>query len=62
LDFDQLREKLIAAGLIHGRNWQTPAADVVAASLREGLAPGEEIMDSADRAEWLKQLRMARRK
>jgi hypothetical protein len=62
LNFDQLREELIAVGLIHGRNWQTPAADVVASSLREGLAPGEEIMDSADRAEWLKKFRKARRK
>lgn len=62
LDFDRLRSGLVDAGLINGTAWQAPSADQVAMSLQAGLAPDERLMNTDQRADWLKQQREARRK
>lgn len=54
LDFAQLRVALQAAGLITGQGWSAPDGAAVAASLRAGLEPGQDVMTTEHRAEWLR--------
>lgn len=62
LDFDILRDGLAGLGLITGRDWRAPTRAQVDISLSDGLAPGQMLMDSGQRAAWLKQRRQAKRK
>jgi len=62
LDFPHLRDRLADLGLIRGTNWITPTEAQVQASLAAGLAPGDTLMTTGQRADWLKTQREARRK
>ncbi len=57
LDFDLLHRGLKDAGLIIGTRWKAPTQAEVQASLRAGLAPGEDVMSPEDRAAWLRSKR-----
>lgn len=62
LNFDALHDGLVAWGLISGSGWQAPSPAQVKRSLAAGLAPGEQLMNTGQRAGWLKTQREARRK
>lgn len=62
LDFDLMRDQLVAAGLITGRGWAAPSQSALDQSLRAGLEAGESLIPDADRAEWMKNHRRNRRK
>lgn len=62
LDFARLRAALADMGLVSARSWPEPDRGDVAASLRAGLAEGQEIMDAEARAGWLAQHRKTRKR
>lgn len=62
LDFDRLREALVAADVLGPRAvWSVPTEAAQTFSLGAGLKPGESMMTAQERGEFLRSLRRDRR-
>lgn len=57
LDFSILRQELVKANLISGRNWTSPTEEILKTSMRAGLAPQDDLMSYEEHKSWKKSQR-----